>query len=121
MGGSRQDFAHLVGVEPAEIVAFQDRFDTIAVALSEGNRSLVLDCSFEEYVADAVPRQVSLVLRQKGRSDSMAPVHRIDIERDYGSEGGILLGQDESHDLVSIHGDHAICRRQCEKIVQCRS
>jgi len=42
-GCSRQDFAHLVRINAAEIIAFQDGFDTIAVPLPEGNRGFVLE------------------------------------------------------------------------------
>src|SRR6202045_1597932 len=46
--GRQQELAHLVSVDAAQIVALQSRFDTIAVALPEGNRRFIVDGGLQQ-------------------------------------------------------------------------
>ena len=75
--------AHLVGVKTAEIVAFQDGFDTISVALPEGNCGHIVDRCFDQNVAHLVQRQVSLMFEQKrrGNAATAVPMPRRNVRR----------------------------------------
>ena len=43
-----KELAHLVSVDAAQIIAFHHTFDTITVALPEGNRGLVVHGGFQQ-------------------------------------------------------------------------
>src|ERR1700738_3758137 len=100
--------AHFVGVEPAQVIALECSFDTISVALPEGNARLIARCRFQQDVAHAAQRQVPFAFYQQSGADAVATEFLSDVERDDVSQRRILLGQDKSGDVSVFHSHQAI-------------
>jgi len=87
-----QDFAHFVGVEPAQVIALSVGFDNITVVLPEGTPGSLLVCSFEQDVADAAARQIVFAFGQRAEGYADAAKFLCNVESDDVGEGRIFFG-----------------------------
>jgi len=111
---------HFVGVEPAQVIALDCGCNTIAVALPEGNASIVIGCRFEQDVTHAAQRQVSFAFAKQRGADPSSPEFLSNVKRDDVGQGRIFLRQDKPRDVRVFHSHQAIRRAQRKKVTQRR-
>src|SRR5215467_11337728 len=104
----------------SRIVVFQNRFDTIAMPLPEGNAGFIGDCSFEQHRAYATESQVVFALLQEHRTDSPAPKRFHNVERCYVPERRIFLRQQKANDESAVSCDQAFRAWLRQKMLQHR-
>src|ERR1700682_6433468 len=102
-----QELAHLVSVKTAQIVALQSRFDTIAVALPEGNRRLIVHCGFQQDRPYSPHGKIRLQLLQQGGPDTVPPLPLGYVQRNDVRQRRVLFRQNEARGGISLHPDHA--------------
>src|ERR1700682_4720790 len=103
-----QELAHLVSVKTAQIVALQSRFDTIAVALPEGNRRLIVHCRFQQNRANSPRGKIRFQLSEQGSPDPVPSLFLGYVQRNNVRQWRGLFRQNEASDAISLDRDHAV-------------